>query len=996
MVRRFMVATCVVLLAASGVALAATTGRMAGNILDNEGLALPGVTVTISSDSLIGGPQVAISGADGGFVFNLLPVGAYRVEANLPGFQPASAEVRVSLDRAASVTFSLVPESFGGEIEVVAAVPVVDTAQVNTSQTFDQDYLQQAAIGSGGRDYLSIISQAAGVAGSGNASVYGGTQGDNSYLIDGLNTTDPLLGTFGTNFNYDAIQEISFQTGGFEAEFGQATGGIINLVTKSGGNEFSGSLDVRYANESFTENGEYFNRDDQSSGLRNISGTLGGPILRDKVWFFLSAENVLSKAQATGAPVVRKYTGWNYIAKGTWQVNDSHRMVFKYSGDPAEIPGANSSTFMTADASRTQEQGGDIFQIELNSVLSESILLNAQVGASYGYIESYSTHGDDTISLHTNEDSLIDYAATAYSSADDRDREEFRVNMTMFVDDLVGSHEFKAGLEYNDLFYGGTGYPNGGGYFYDVTEPDNPVRPYQDLEGDGFYGHYVTIQEVRQDSVVDGTWNFDEVRDQYTESNGDITTAFLQDSWRPMANLTVKPGIRVDQVQMSNSVGDDVSDMTRWQPRFGVAWDIMGDAKHVVRASWGQFMDATALSIPNFASGVTTINHEFNTLEFYCNALGICNPATLEAIFGESSQWTNAQGYTYTLFDNRGTSVYEPAQTLDQLGVGSLDAPYAEEMVIAYETQIASETSIELTYVDKKTKRIIEDTCKNNTWAWGDGDQPTFDNPDSWTTAAGCTGYAIVNMPDFYRDYVGAIAKFETRQENYHLLASYTWSESKGNTANGARESYATALADYFPVHIYNQDGYMPDNREHRVKLSGYILLPWDLTLGLDSFYSSAGRLTVNSTCSAFTSATADEIIAAGGDPEATAYCYTGDGVLLGSTDIFITERGAYETKSVWQADLQLSKSFTVGSVDLTGVISIYNLFDREMDATFNSVAFRTIECQSFPGGYPSPDCNADGVVDEDDPTTQVELPVGQPTSWYDPRSYEIGFRIEF
>ena len=94
MVRRLILFTCVIAMAASGVGFAATTGRMMGAVLDNDGLALPGVTVSISSDKLIGGPQMAISGADGGFVFNLLPVGIYRVEANLPGFQPAAADLR--------------------------------------------------------------------------------------------------------------------------------------------------------------------------------------------------------------------------------------------------------------------------------------------------------------------------------------------------------------------------------------------------------------------------------------------------------------------------------------------------------------------------------------------------------------------------------------------------------------------------------------------------------------------------------------------------------------------------------------------------------------------------------------------------------------------------------------------------------------------------------------------------------------------------------------
>ena len=274
MLRRVTLALCLVALVSSGAAFAATTSRLTGEVFDNDGTAMPGVTVQISSDRLIGGPQIAIADDQGRFTFNLLPVGTYTVEATLVGFKPSSGQVQVTLDRTAQILFHMVPEQFGGEIEVSAQVPVVDTAQVNTSVTFDHEFLQKAAVGSANRDYLSMIGQAAGVAGSGNASVFGGSSGDNSYLIDGLNTTDPVTGTFGTNFNFDAIQEMNFQTGGFEAEFGQATGGIVNLVTKSGGNEFSGSLDVRFRNEQMTENGDHYDRDTQDSLYQSISAPL--------------------------------------------------------------------------------------------------------------------------------------------------------------------------------------------------------------------------------------------------------------------------------------------------------------------------------------------------------------------------------------------------------------------------------------------------------------------------------------------------------------------------------------------------------------------------------------------------------------------------------------------------------------------------------------------------------------------------------------------------
>jgi hypothetical protein len=992
MYRRVLVALCVVGLLAASVGEAVTTGRLKGTVNDNQGVPLPGVTVQISSPALIGGSQVAITGGEGGFVFNLLPVGLYTVEASLVGFQAAAAEVRVNLDREAQVEFNLIPEQFEGEVIVQAVVPIVDTAQVNTQEVFDQEFLQQAAVGTAGRDYLSIISQAAGVAGSGNASVMGGTVGDNSYLIDGLNTTDPLLGTFGTNFNYDAIQEISFQTGGFEAEFGQATGGIINLVTKSGGNEFSGSVDIRYRDQSFGEDGDFFNKDDQESSTQNYSATLGGPIKRDKVWFFVSGEYIDNKFQPDGAFFPWNYKGTNYIGKATWQMTDSHRGVFKYSADPAEIPGGNTSRFVFPDAKSLQEQGGDIWQAELNSVLSESLLLNAQVGIVRGYLDAGPENGDLNRSGHTDFDTLYDYNNYYNAQFSDRDRDEIRVNSTWFVDQFAGSHEFKAGIEYSDLFTSSSNFYPGDAYIIDINSYDpetdrfsEPGVDFNDYNGDGYSNLYLNVIEP-----------FETARDR-TSSEGSITTFFVQDAWRPTSNVTVKPGVRFDNVQLTNSVGEDIADMNRFQPRFGVAWDITGNAKYVLRGSWGRFMDPTALTIPNFASGIVETYNAYNTMEYYCN-LGLpCDRDFLEILYGESILFTNAEGFTYTLFQRPGElQAFDPAQTLDQAGVGSLETPYADELIIAFETQIAPETSIEISYVDKKTKDIIEDTCSNNTWAWGDGARPSLDDSSTWTSVADCDFFMITNFSDFYREYEAYIGKFETRGEWWHLLFSWTHSESTGNTYNGARESYATALADVYALDFYNREGYMPDHRPNRLKLSGYVLLPYDITLGIDSWWSDKGRLTVSSSCENYGAAAATVVNGQqtvldyyGISDEQLEFCTSGDGIFVGGNTIFLEPRGNTETEPVWNVDFQFTKAFRVGSIDMSAVLSVYNLIGEETADTFNGTAFRVTNSDF---GDPV----QTGVDPNGDPEITYYMPIGQELGWRLPRRYELGFRLEF
>ncbi len=1002
MKRRSFLVLSAVLLVAQFIG-AATTSRLTGTVSDDQDLPLPGVTVQISSDTLIGGPQVAITDGEGRFVFNLLPPGHYSVEATLVGFTPSGSTVQVTLDRTATINFRMMPEAFVGEIVVEDTIPVVDTTQVNSSVIFDQEFLQNASVGSGGRDYLSVLTQAAGVTnvagGGGNPSVFGGTVGDNAYLIDGLNTSDPLLGTFGTNFNFDAIQEMNFQTGGFEAEFGQATGGIVNLVTKSGGNEFSGSLDVRYRNQKMTESGDHYDPDEQETQTQNISTTLGGPILRDKLWFFVSVENIDNKWQGEDVQFPWNFQGWNYIGKVTWQAADNNRVVFKYSGDPAEIPGANAAQFIEANASGTQEQGGEILQVELNSVLGQSTLLNFQAGAVRQFLSYGPTSGDTEANAHINEDTLWQSNSTFSVQDSDRDRNEYRLSLTQFVDRLAGSHEFKGGLEYNDLLYSGEIWFPGDARVYDQNSrfPDAAV----DLNEDGFItNHYLELLEPLSNAR------------ERVDSHGDIYTFYVQDAWRPIANLTIKPGIRLDNVQLSNHVGEDIADMDRWQPRLGVAWDIFGNAKHVLRGSFGRFMDPTALTIPDFASGVPLGIHEYNTLEFYCNnSLGLlCSPdSPIPGPPGmEPFIFTTNEGITYTLYDNRDANqVFEPAWTLDQAGLGTLQAPYADEIILAYEVQVAAETSLELSYVDKKTKEIIEDTCINNTWVYGDGPLPSLDDPSTWTTVDGCDRFLIANMPTFYREYEGVTLKGETRKGRWHLLGSYTYSESLGNTFNGARESYATALADFYPVHFVNIDGNMPDHREHRVKLNGYFVLPHQWTIGFDGFWSSVGFEAVTSTCDAFDQAfsfrsTQDQMEELGIERSLLQYCSTGDGAFLGTEDILLRPRGDFQTKSAWQLDLQFSKTWDVGRTQLTGILTVLNVFGRELDNRFNDTAFRQdteIDEDGNPVGL---------EYQDDDPNepyydeyygfdgSPVLLAVGAPTGYLLPRRYELGFRVQF
>lgn len=931
--RALPVAVCVLLLAS--LANASTTSRLTGTVVDSGGIALPGVTVMLSSDVLIGGQQVAITEVDGSFQFTLLPPGQYNVRAELAGFQPSEVEARVALDRATQVRMTLVDQEFTGQIEVTAESPVIDVTRVAQGESYSESFLKNASVGSGGRDYLAVIGNEAGSVGRGNVRVFGGVASDNVYLVDGLNTTDPVTATFGTNFNFDAIQEVSIQTGGYDAEFGQALGGVINLVTKSGGNQLHGAFDARYQDEGFAESGDFFDPDEQESQFQQYSASLGGPIARDKVWFFASYEYNKTDTTPTGAQLTRSFDGSNWIGKVTWQAGDANRVVFKASGDPAEVENGNYFflgvlPFVEPEAAEFQEQAGEIYQVELNSVLSDSMLLTAQAGINRGELNSFPVSGDLDTPGHYNLSTGV-YSVNANNAQfSERNSDQYRAALTHFVDDLAGSHEFKGGAELRTLDFSGNNYFTGDQWYWFFDAGGSSA----DFNGDGLL-----------DTVL---YNDDPGFREPVDSDGDLWTFYLQDIWRPAPNWTIRAGVRYDSASFDNQFGTTVADFYEIQPRLGIAWDVVGDGKNVIRVNAGRFMHPASVNLADTVSGQALSREVYLGYEYLC-AIGVsCDTDVLDAIFGPGQEFTDGNGNTGLWYFDQDIGG-EPFQSVQTLGVGDMEAQYADQFMIAYERQLWDRTSIEVQYVKKETRKLFEDVCNNNTWAWGDGDPPSFDDPSTWTDPDGCTGFVLLNLDGLKRDYEGYIAKFETRYQKWYLLANYTYSTSEGNTESTASRAYAAGFYDEFPRDYYNTYGRLGDDREHRFKLNGYWLLPLDFTLGFDFFYSSALALDYRANCSAIPES----------DPN-RPFCNGATGTLL------LEPRGNRRAPNDrYELDLQVAKGFELGAVRLEAIVAVENVFSSEQGLTYQE------------NEYSSP---AWGSI----------------TSYSQPRRYELGVRVEF
>src|SRR5262249_35831416 len=225
-----VVATC------AAPVFAQTTGRLVGTIVDAQGAVLPGATVTVTSPQLQGA-NVAVTDASGQFRFPSLPPGVYLVKAELAGFKPVEqADVRINIDQTITLPLKMQLAGVTETVNVLGSSPVVDTTSSTSGVSVGQDMLENLAVR---RDIYAMTRFAPGVTpDTFGPSFYGSTSAENSYIIEGLNTTGVETGTEGKTLNSDCIQHVQVQTGGLNAEYGRLTGGNLNVITKSGGNTF--------------------------------------------------------------------------------------------------------------------------------------------------------------------------------------------------------------------------------------------------------------------------------------------------------------------------------------------------------------------------------------------------------------------------------------------------------------------------------------------------------------------------------------------------------------------------------------------------------------------------------------------------------------------------------------------------------------------------------------------------------------------------------------
>lgn len=861
----------------AGVLLAASAwgqaqrGSITATVVDSTGAALPGVTVSAQSDATLT-RRTVITGADGvASIAALDPATNYTVTAVLEGFREGRAEnvaIRAGVD--AALRFELSSMSIEEEVVVTAEAPIVDVRSAVTGQDITLQLTESLPTARSYQDYLQLVpgvlptttGNPASRSGINYSDIAGtiGSSTDNFYYFEGINVTDNVAGTFGANLNTEIIQEQSVLTGGLPAEYAGATGLVSNVLTKSGGNAYSGSLNYYFQDDSLVADDKH--DANASFSTYDTAATFGGPIIRDKAWFYASYR-LLNREDDVVAPnsgaflrsVARDSD--QIFGKATWAITDRDLVSAIYLSDPTEISGQNNNALSNA-RDFAQDQGGDRFSLRYSRAWSA---LTFDLG--------YSKHESDldrspAILAIRNDVSFrpTDVRTQAEEQLggegnlnfETRGTETITASGEYYLDTAAGSHTIKAGVDFSEFdnfrdnnFYEGAQYTSlsaryaGLGVSSGDAADYSQVRfdPYATSDLNGFIGTInaspnrasfyalldsnrdgvITADEVAANLVFNSTAgnpqgqlnyyrNFQTAAGpQETSSEGSV--AYVQDNWQ-FGRWSVNAGVRAEKWEHFATTGENIFTFD-WEiaPRLSLTWDPTGRGRAKVSAYYGRYYDPIRNNMTNFAGTLT-------------------GRVTDEQVFA------NGEWVTYR---TRGGATVQ-----DAFFAPTTKTPYTDEWQIGFATDLGRSMSIEINAFRRETRDIFED-YDLGLYSDPDGYGGPIDHPDSLFLPLSYFGYSENPGSNFVtgtlaggeRNYDGLEFVFRKRYaDHWQMIASYNWADAEGNTNSDSNADFQGDVL-FLDPRAPNQYGKQPGSIEHLLKLAASY--DWDNGLQVGGTY---------------------------------------------------------------------------------------------------------------------------------------------------------------
>jgi hypothetical protein len=875
--KRLVILLSVLLIAVTGPAFAqTTTGTIDVIVTDSSGAPLPGVTVTASAPDT-NTRRTEVTGADGmASLVSLQPSTKYNVETSLEGFGKAqNTNVLVRSAQTATVRVTLTMAAVSESITVTADAPIVDTTSATVGQELTLELTESLPTGRTYQSYLQLVpgvlpsttgnpASRSGV----NYSDIGGDIGqstDNFYYVEGINVTDPLTGTFGANLNTEIIQEQKVLTGGIPAEFAGAPGLLSSVVTKSGSNNFSGSVNYYTQNDSLVADNKH--QAGATFSTYDTAVTIGGPIVRDKAWFFGSYRilnrdtDVVETNTSNFLRSVSREETQSY-GKLSWQLTSKDRISGTFTNDPTDISGSTDGTFLNSRSSGTV-QGGDRYSLEYNRVFNSNLLLDAAAGKHNGELSTIASIQEirnQVIFRKADNRPITDQqlGGAGGNNISERDSEFYRAALEGVFDTGFGSHTLKLGgeaenhINFRDSqFVGGAQYTSIGANYaatgvtagevassctgagaavcfnsFNFNANNSSDRnlllaringasatdkayfySILDLDHDGTITT-AELQAMRFSSTAgnpNGQINY--YRNFQTASGSQETktkgsTVYLQDTMQ-FGRFAVNAGVRAEKWEHLATTGDNIFTFDwEYAPRLSVIYDLFGTGRQKVSGYYGRYYDPIRLNLTNFAGTLT-------------------GRITDEQVF-IGDRWVS--------YRTRGGAVVQ-----DAFFSPSTKTPYTDELQFGYQIDLGRNMSFETSAYRRQTRDIIEDF---DLGLYADPAHPElagdfylgldyfgYDaNPGS--------NFVIGTLPGGERNTDGIDLVFRKRySNNWQGLVSYTFTDAEGNTNSDSNADFAGDVL-FLDPRAPNVYGTQPGSVDHLFKVAASYRLWQHLELG--------------------------------------------------------------------------------------------------------------------------------------------------------------------
>ncbi len=898
------------LFVAGGAFAQTQSGTIEGTILDGTGQVLPGVSITLTGES---GAEVAVSSGTGSYRFLSVSPGIYTLRYELGGFQTlVHEEVRVDIARTTSLNVSLELSTVQETVTVVGESPLLDTKSTVIGATFDESLLEEVP---SARDVWSLLEhQAPGVttnrldvggSETGLQAVFsarGTSWGQNSYYLNGVNVTCPAaLGASGYYYDYDSFEEVQVEVGSHPASV-NAPGVYLNMVTKTGGNEFTGSVGAFYQNDS-TQFDNFSDTLKSQGGtpsefdyLSDFNGQIGGPVVRDRSTFYFSFRDERVHRYVSGVESVTEDTDMRqFVLKSDTDLNQSNKISLEWHEMTYWKPRRGLAENRPPEATWIEDDTFRIIQATWTSTLSENALLDTRFSHLNVWFPTYHSEEAKAAGRQAGQDVGLGTFVNARDFSVERRRKRYswKSDMTWFLEDVAtADHEFKFGVEYSH----------------------NPIRNETTAIDDVF---------LRLNNGVPF-----EVQLRNTPRNDaqtlDQTSAYIDDIIT-RGRLTLKLGLRWDRYhgwlpeqnspdgkwctaaggcprQFPERTG--ILELASFAPRLGFVLGLDADGRSALKASWGRYY------------------HQFST--------GFANFVNQNGGLTNTWEWNDLNGDLQFQDGEQGSLLSDQFGALAAVTTISPDLKHAftDEFTVSLEREFQNDIWVQATF----SRRTSDDNSDIINLAAPDSaydSMPVTDpGPDGTVGTADDGGQVTVfNLrPEFVgksERQIATIAEYQTAyngveltgqkrfSNNWQALVSYTWNDtdawSRGDQWENTNPGIFTDPNSR--IHAKGKSFY---DRTHQFKVIG----AWHAPLG----FRLSGVMRYQT-----------------GQP--VARTFFADGLNQGGATILAAPIGTDRLDDVTTFDFALFRDFMVGDVRISPEVNLFNVTNQNTVTAINTAS---------------------------------------------------------